>query len=182
MHNIVHIEIMHIIIFSNTIRQKFNFALKYIYICLNKSFTHDLHVCEFYYQLPWLHQNPLFTGYLYKGTLGDCADPDQMGHNEVWSIWSGSTLLPEKFLSVEYWRTWPVDILVKGTIFMQLWFYRTSLWIMICLGTLCKHKTQIFFFYFPVDMLGVRDRRQLCLTSVNLLHTGYLLVKRGSGC
>ena len=54
----------------------------HIYFFSN-SFTYDLHVCEFYYQLPWLHHNPLFTGYLYKGTLGNCADPDQMGHNEV---------------------------------------------------------------------------------------------------
>ena len=83
----------HKTIISKTIRQKFNFALKYIHIYIyiyiyiffffNESFTHDLHVCEFYYQLPWLHHNPMFTGYLYKGTLGNCADPDQMEHNEV---------------------------------------------------------------------------------------------------
>ena len=47
--------------------------------------------------------------------------------------------------------------------------------------TLRKQKTQVFIFYFPVDTLGLRDRRQLCLASVNLLHTGYLQVKRGSG-
>ena len=68
---------------SNIIRQNFNFVLKYIYFFFDKSFSHDLHVCEFYYHLFWLHHNPLFTGYLYKGTPGNCADPDQMGHNEV---------------------------------------------------------------------------------------------------
>ena len=71
--------------------------LNYIlYIYFNKSFTHDLHVCEFYYQLMffWLHHNPLFTGHLYKGTLGNCADPDQMGHNEVSDQGDSRTLGP----------------------------------------------------------------------------------------
>ena len=52
---------------------------------------------------------------------------------------------------------------------------------MICWATLWKHETQEFSFYFPLDTLGVRDRWQLCLARVNLLHTGYLQVKRGSG-
>ena len=33
-----------------------------------------------------------------------------------------------------------------------------------------------------MDTLGVRDRWQLCLARVNLLHKGYLQVKKGSGC
>ena len=46
-----------------------------------KMFDLHVHVCEFYYQL---HHNPFFRGYnLYKGTLENCADPDQMGHDEV---------------------------------------------------------------------------------------------------
>ena len=34
-----------------------------------------------------------------------------------------------------------------------------------------EQNTSAYFFFFPVDTLGVRDRWQLCLASVNLLYT-----------
>ena len=44
-----------------------------------------------------------------------------------------------------------------------------------------KTRNSAFPRALPVDTLGVRDRWQLCLARVNLLQTGYLQVKRGSG-
>ena len=66
---------------SNTIRQKFNFALKYIYFLIN-------HLPMTYMYVNFIISSPgsIITHWLrgiYKGTLGNCADPDQMGHNKV---------------------------------------------------------------------------------------------------
>ena len=87
-----------------------------------------------------------------------------------------------KYLIRVYTVTWEISIcrITTDMILKEQYSCSYDFTARLNIDLLKAQNTSVYFFTFPVDTLRVRDRRQLCLASVNLLHTGKLQVKGGS--